>query len=94
MDEVYDALRSGHFVEENGSPLKLQHPLRAAYLARQGKAFKSSGFHRQLLLSRALASPRHWNEAWCFCPRAPVPYLTRSSLWSNITEGLLLLSCC
>jgi hypothetical protein len=46
MDEVYDALRSGHFVEENGSPLKLQHPLRAAYLARQGKAYESRGFSR------------------------------------------------
>jgi hypothetical protein len=54
MDEEYDAHRSDHFVEENGSPLKLQHPLRAAYLTRQGKAYKSSDFRGQLLLSRAL----------------------------------------
>ena len=73
MDEVYDALRSGLLVEENGSPLKLQHPLQAAYMARQGKAYKSSSFRGQLLLSRALESPRHWNETYCFCPRVTMP---------------------
>jgi hypothetical protein len=25
------------------------------------------------LLSRALASPRHWNETYYFCPRASIP---------------------